>query len=156
MYTPNKLNLWQHPESYYGAVWPDSYVFLSQSRDSDALTRSNFECGLELLGGESDTVQVIRERHWACGWIEWIAINKNDSKALEIADKIMSDMDAYPVVNESHWSELEWEEAQNYWQQLPISYRVELCRDAEVSIFAARHDYIPQQDSGYIYEHCIN
>ena len=69
MYTPNKLNLWQHPESYYGAAWPDSYVFLSQSRDSDALTRSNFECGLELLGGESDTVQVIRERHWACdGW----------------------------------------------------------------------------------------
>jgi hypothetical protein len=38
---------------------------------------------------------------------------------------------------------------------MPLRYRVELCHDAGVSIFAARRDYIPPEDSGYIYEHCI-
>jgi hypothetical protein len=155
MYTPKKLTLWQHPESYYGAAWPDYYVFLSQSRDSDALTRSNFGYGLKLLGGESESVQVIRERHWACGWIEWIGIEKSDFKALEIADKIMMDLESYPVLNEDHFSEIEYSESENYWQQLPINYRVELCQDANISIFAARHDYIPMQDNGYIFEKCI-
>ena len=72
------------------------------------------------------------------------------------AGKVISDILATELYASQRFNVMEWEEAQNYWQQLPISYRVELCRDAEVSIFAARHDYIPQQDSGYIYEHCIN
>ena len=69
------INRWTMPDSYYGSQWPEYFVFLSQSRDSDALTRSNFECGLKALGGESEAVQVVREGHWAVGWIEWKTCN---------------------------------------------------------------------------------
>ena len=146
------LAKWSRPDSYYGAEWPEYYVFLGQHRDSDALTRSNFECGLEALGGESDTVQVVREGHWAVGWVEWIAIHESDVDSLKKADEMLCHLSDYPVLNESHFSELEYQEAENYWQQMPIKYRVELCQEAGVCVFAARHDYIPQDDSGYIYE----
>ena len=43
---------------------------------------------LTALGGETDTVIVVRETHWAVGWVEWIAIHQDDEKALKIADDI--------------------------------------------------------------------
>ncbi len=47
-----------------------------------------------------------------------------------------------------------WAEAEQYWESLPIKYRVELCAEAGVSIFAARRDSIPSEDSGFIFERC--
>lgn len=146
------LTRWTLPEAYFGAEWPEYFVFLSQHRDSDSLTRSNFTCGLKAIGGESDTVQVVRERHWAVGWVEWIAIHESDTEALSKAEAILKRLDDYPVVNEEHFSELEWEEAQIQWETMPIKYRVELCAEAGVSIFASRREWIPQDDSGYIFE----
>lgn len=152
MYQPQHLKRWKLPSSYFGAEWPEYYVFLSQHRDSDSLTRSNFICGLKAIGGESETVQVVRESHWAVGWVEWIAIHQDDEQALREADAIAEKLEDYPVVNEDHWSELEWNEAQDYWASMSVRDRLELCEKAGVSIFAARRDYIPQDDTGYIME----
>ena len=149
------LTRWTLPDSYYGAEWPEYFVFLSQSRDSDALTRSNFECGLNALGGESETVQVVRERHWAVGWVEWIAIHESDTESLQKADEMLCALSDYPVLDESHFSELEHSEAESQWQQMPIKWRVELCQEAGISVFSARHDWIPQCDNGYIYESLV-
>jgi len=148
------LKRWTLPDSYAGAEWSEYFVFLGQSRDSSALERYNFECGLEALEGESETVIVVRERHWAVGWVEWIAIHESDTAAIVRAEGMLCALEDYPVLDETHFSELEWSEAENYWQQLPIRYRVELCAEAGVSIFAARRDYIPSDDSGYIFERC--
>jgi hypothetical protein len=152
MYQPKHLKLWTMPDSYFGASWPGYYVFLGQHRDSDSLARSNFTCGLEAIGGESETVQVVRESHWAVGWVEWIAIHQDDEKALQIADEIKAALEDYPVVNEDHWSELEWNEAQDYWASMSIRERMRLCYDAHISVFAARRDWIPQDDNGYIFD----
>lgn len=146
------LKKWERPDSYAGADWPDWFVFLGQHRDSDALTRSNFECGLARLGGESETVQVIRERHWAVGWVEWIAIHESAADKLDAAETILKRIDAYPVLDDDHFSELEWKEAEQFWASLSLRERVDLCREARVSIFAARHGYIPSDDSGFIFE----
>lgn len=146
------LERWTMPDSYFGAEWPEYFVFLSQARDSDALTRSNFECGLRSLGGESESVIVVRERHWAVGWVEWIAIHESNAEAILAADAMSCALSGYPVLEESHFSELEWDEAQTQWEMMPLKYRVELCAEAGVSIFAARHDFIPSEDSGFIYE----
>lgn len=138
LYKPMRLERWKLPEYYVGADWPEWYVGLGQARDSDSLTRSNFICFLEALGGESLTVRVIRERHWAVGWVEWIGIHDSATEALKIADSIMKDLDGYPVVNEDHWAQLEWDEAHEYWERMSLRERVEWCRDCGVSIFAAR------------------
>lgn len=116
-YQPENLKRWTRPDCYVGASWPAYYSSgVGQSRDSDALERSNFSCMLKALGGESETVLVIRESHWAVGWVEWIAIHETDAKALEIADDIAAALADYPVVDEMHWSELEYEEAQEVWR----------------------------------------
>lgn len=114
-----------------GAVWPEWFVFLRQNRDSDELTQSNFACGLAAVkavaskepcvsadADESDmaTVQTVSENHWACGWVEWIAIHESDSAALACADKLMAWLENYPVLDESDWSEREMESANTVWR----------------------------------------
>lgn len=129
-YTPTKLKLWTMPSNYAGAVWPNYYSSsVGQSRDSDALERSNFECMLKSLGGESETVIVVRESHWAVGWVEWIAIHADDGRALEIADKVAVDLEDYPVINEDHWSDLEWNEAADYWDSMSPREKVREAMD---------------------------
>jgi hypothetical protein len=130
MYTPQNLKRWTHPDCYAGATWPDYYgSSVGQSRDSSALERSNFICMLRALGGESDTVLVIRESHWAVGWVEWIAIHQDDDKALAIADEIAAALEDYPVVDESHFSEIEQEDADQTWRECyPPAERVAYVR----------------------------
>lgn len=126
-FTPSHLHLWERPGSYYGATWEGYFVFLGQNRESCSLTRSNFQCALAAIGGETAAIEtedgeeiypvtVVREGHWACGWIEWIAIHESNAAALEIADRIAEKLDSYPVVNEDHFSELEDSEAQSVWK----------------------------------------
>lgn len=123
MFNPKHLNRWTLPPSYAGAQWPDYYVFLAQNRDSDALTRSNFKCGLAAIGGETgedddgtSAVTVVRESHWACDWVEWIAIHQTNTTALEKADAIAADLENYPVVDENDYSETESADADETWK----------------------------------------
>ena len=146
------LKKWTHPDNYIGEDWPEWFVFLGQHRDSDALTRSNFECGLARLGGESETVQVIRERHWAVGWVEWIGIHESAADKLRTAETLLEKLEGYPVLDDEHFSDLEWKEAGQAWAGLSVRERVDLCREAGASIFAARREWPPADDSGYIFE----
>jgi hypothetical protein len=106
------------PNSYFGETWSDYYSSrVGRSRDSDCLKRSNFDCMLSALGGETETVMIVRESHWAVGWVEWIAIHQDDVEALRIADDIQKRLKDYPVINDSHLSELESQEADDVWQK---------------------------------------
>lgn len=154
------IERWTRPAHF--AAWIDdwfytekAFVFLGRNRDSDLLTQSNFECALKAIGGESDTVHIVRESHWACGWIEWIAIHESDTKALDIADSILCALSDYPVLDDDDFSNREWEAAQESWFYSSLSERVAMCQDAGLSIFAARSDTIPQGDNGYIFEQCL-
>ena len=111
------LQKWTMPRDYMGESWPEYYTSgCGQSRDSKAWERSNFACMLKALGGESETVLVIREGHWAVGWVEWIAIHESDTRALEIADKIAGELKDYPIIDEEHWSNEEQDEATQVWK----------------------------------------
>jgi hypothetical protein len=149
---PKHLYKWSRPDSYFGAEWLDYYVFLGQNRDSDSLSRSNFTCGLAAIGGESDTIQIVRESHWAVGWVEWIAIHKSDITALMAADEIADKLHGYPVVSEDHWSELEWTEAMDYWESLSRREKIYWLDRAGLSIFAARRDQFPDDDNGALFD----
>lgn len=131
MYTPKHLKKWTMPDSYFGEIWPDYYSSgFGQSRDSDCLEQSNFVCALEALGGETETVFIIRESHWAVGWVEWIAIHETDETALKIADDLCERVSNYPVLNEEHFSELECEEANQVWKNCyNVCERIKYIRD---------------------------
>jgi hypothetical protein len=116
MYKPKNLERWRLPKDYAGASWPEYYSSgVGQSRDSDCGEASNFDAMLKLLGGESDTVVVVRERHWAVGWVEWIAIYHLDSKALQVADEAMARLEDYPLLDDEDHSEREWQECERVW-----------------------------------------
>ena len=125
-----ELQRWTRPDHYAGATWPEYYVFLGRSRDSDDLTESSFAIGLERLGGESATVRIVRESHWAVGWIEWIAIHKSDNAALDKAQIMIDDLNQYPVLDEDDWSQREHETACQIWKDCyDIPERIEYIRE---------------------------
>ena len=105
------IKRWTMPRDYGGETWYEHYsAGVGQSRDSDALERSNFRTMLKYLGGESETVIVVRERHWAVGWVEWIAIHETDVAAIAIASTAVARLDDYPILDEIDFVELEMEE----------------------------------------------
>ena len=124
------------------------YVAYEQHRDSDTATRSNFCSILKAIGGESETVLVLRDSHFAVGYVEGIYIHESDTTACEIANQILAKLEDYPIVNEDDWSELEWETAADYWEHMGIRERIEWCQKYRVSPFAARRNEIPEDPSG--------
>lgn len=131
MYQPDRLERWTMPRDYFGAEWPEYYsAGVGRSRDSDCLEESNFHAMLAGLGGESDTVQVVRESHWAVGWVEWIAIHESDEKSLRAADAMQEQLEDYPVLDEEDCSQREWDECERVWSDCySASERVRYLRD---------------------------
>jgi hypothetical protein len=113
---------------------------VSQTRDSGTLDRSNFRVMLDLLGDESDTVEVHRFGHWGPGWFEIILIDPADAKRIETAQEAMCALADYPVLSEEDHSGLEFEELCESWDNMSLSEKIELCAEARVSIFAARRE----------------
>jgi len=84
---------------------------IGRNRDSDLLTESNFQAALDMLGGEQEgLIEVAHFSHWACGWYELIQVNKTNKKGLKIALDILNKIDAYPVLDESDFSDREHKE----------------------------------------------
>jgi hypothetical protein len=150
---PKHLKRWSMPPSYFGAEWRDYFsAGVGQSRDSDCLEQSNFAVMLEALGGETETVIVVRESHWAVGWVEWIAIHEADAKALAKADEQCERLAQYPVLDEDDFCRREWEEQCQTWESAGLQGRIDYCRRAGISIFAARRNELPEDDNGQLGE----
>lgn len=128
---------------------------VSLNRDSGCLETSNWEVVTKdilskAIHGETE---VHRFGHWACGWFELLLIHPNDDAALECADEWSASLSQNPVANEEYFSGREWGEKLDYWNDCSISERVKLCQRAGASIFAARHDTMPENVDMHI---CIN
>ena len=100
----------------YSGQWSDSVVvpMISRNRDSEILDESNFESALEMLGGESQDVQIIRYGHWACGWFELIQINPKRIDLIKKCIEIKELLEQYPVLDDSDYYERETEYQQIY------------------------------------------
>lgn len=126
-YEPEFLNRWKHPGPYFGAEWTRHFVFLGKHRDSDSLSRANFDAGMAALEklpayeskdseDEKSSRFAVHESHWAVGWVEWIAIHEGDADALRVADRIAKELENYPVVDDELFSEYEEQEANETWK----------------------------------------
>lgn len=116
--------------NYIGETPPKNWlVVLTRNRDSDCLTESNWECALEELGGESETVRIDRFGHWGCGWWESLSV-KESSEAESIGKEIEGCLSEYPVLDEQHFSEKETEEAERVWSDCyDVSERIKYIRE---------------------------
>lgn len=149
-YIPENLSRWTLPRNYVGAQWEGYFVApVSRNRDSDILTESNFDQQWESLrahladvpNADECSPQIVRERHFLCGWVEWVAIHESNESALRVADNLAARLERYPVLNEEDWSAREEEEAQRVWAKCfntreRIAYLRENWRQFEFGSFA--------------------
>lgn len=114
-----------------GATWEDYFRSgVGQSRDSDALERANFDSMVAALKAVPEPTdwphdfapfQIVRESHWAVGWVEWIAIHESATDHLACASELCARLENYPVLDESLFSQYENDEANEVWRNC---YRV--------------------------------
>jgi hypothetical protein len=92
---------------------------------------------------------IVSDNHWACGWVEWIAIHESDESAIKAADLINHRLDQYPIVDEQHYSEMESSASQNYWKSAGLKGRIDILKSsrAQCSALVARHEFLPDDDS---------
>ena len=144
-----RMNLDGHPNSYWGNRdhW---YIVAGQSRDSNALERSNFasfEKALSAINPESVTIE--RATHWAVGWVENLMVDSADSAAIDCAIQILTALEEYPVVNEEHYSQTEYDEVCELWSNMSISDRVDACKSAGCNSLGARRTSPYDADPDY-------
>lgn len=105
----------RHSAAYWGerGEW---YIVAAQTRDSGTIDRSNFTTLLKRLGGEGEYVVVERANHWAVGWVEYLIVHPSNRAGLRTAILAHSAYSTYPILDESHFSEVEDEECRETWQ----------------------------------------
>jgi hypothetical protein len=89
----------------------------TQTRDSDALERSNYTTIRDDMS-ERFPDDIVDEHwgHWACGWVDQLAVRmlNDDGKVTLAGNSILEWMDKiedYPIADEDHFSQLESEES---------------------------------------------
>lgn len=109
----------------------DFDAFLTRNRDSDALTESNWRCGLKELGDEGENVVIHRFGHWACGWYEVLVVKRGTLEHTK-AEEMTKKLKGYPVLDEDDFSRLESEEADRVWKDCyDVKERIAYIRDNE-------------------------
>jgi hypothetical protein len=165
------LTAWTKPEDYAGYNPEGHFGVLAIHRDSKLLDRVNWDvarerlaaaAGLpavpELAGSDPDTTPRIytwEAGHWAVGWVRYLMVRPDAGDGvLEAAKGIVGDLSDHPALDEDRWSEQELEGASAYWKGLSVRDRADLLRYVRergeaVSLFAARRDWVPDND-GYL------
>lgn len=84
-----------------------------QSRDSDPLTRANFDAlcdRFDAVDPYGNDWEIVRFGHWGVGWVEQIFVRPG-SKCHEMCAEVRAQMANYPCLNEELW--VEYDEAES-------------------------------------------
>ncbi len=128
-YTPLHLNRWKTPDDYLGPDYFDYFAApCTVHRDSDVLARANWEAQLKLIPIDGERVMEVCASHWAVGWVFWLAIHKDNAAMLKIADNLAAALEDYPVVDDSLYSQMEWDENEEDWKHLSVKERLAMYR----------------------------
>lgn len=157
---------WKHPSDYGGFSPDGDYMILSRHRDSYMLDESNWDIARSRLGCEPydegrdpetypsrPASYDWRAGHWAVGWVEYLMVRRDAPESVLIAAAdIVCDLENYPILDESDYSQRQFEAVQEYWRAAGFRERMELCKDNGASIFAARHEWPPESVECHLYD----
>lgn len=102
--------------NYIGDRRPNGMAsaFIGRHRDSDCLDESNYRTALMELEGISDATTTHGAGHWAVGWVEAIYVPLTEEAMIRVAE-LHASLCESPVLDESDYSELELEQALNWY-----------------------------------------
>ena len=127
---------------------------VGHNRDSGTLEESNWHVALDMLGGEGSDVEVHRFGHWGPGWFEIILVRPG-SDAHRIAQEIAASLADYPILSDDDYGMRELDAAYEWWMHMGLKERIRVCAKYRESVFAARHDEIPERvDISYLADGC--
>ena len=79
------------------------------NRDSDELTESNWQVFIDgLEKTNSDDWRILRFKHFACGWYEFVILKPN-SASYDFYIQCLESLEDYPILDEDHFSSLQYE-----------------------------------------------
>ena len=102
-----------HGDLDLGGTW--AFTF-GVCRDSGQLERSNWEViSSDMIKKHPQSVEITRCNHWAVGWVDYLTVKMIDKNGritragLDVLDWYEKLAD-YPLADEDHYSDLQWEE----------------------------------------------
>ena len=113
-----------------------------RTRDSGILTQSNWECQIDTLDAAKAEYEIHCFEHWANGWFEIVIVHPDHAEVVEELEASLYD---YPVLDENHYGQAEFRAVQEYWMDMRLKDRIELCQREGASIFSARNDAVPTE-----------
>jgi len=96
-------------------------------RDSDPLSESNYAVALQRLIAEAKIdpwdvrylsypdfdadapIAIAGFGHWAVGWVDELMVRADRPDLLAVCQEMLNDIDDYPVLDEDHFIQHEWE-----------------------------------------------
>lgn len=151
------MKLYERPDSYCGPEYYGCYPFIGRSRDSRLVESSNWKgiteelkkkfgpeqcgeygndgfCGAKkVTEAGKPTWFIIRDSHWAVGWVETLYIHQDAKEIVAWAEAVEKRLEGYPIYNEDLYSEMEMEEKAKFWQNCDKDERVALLKEAGLS-----------------------
>ena len=142
MRNPSGFDSWNN---YMGETpSQELYMVLGRNRDSDLRTNSNWDCAIQMFKDAELDYDITCVNHWACGWVEYLSVDINNKKAFKMGEEIEASLADYPVLNEEHLCEREYEDGIK---------TIELCIDSWFEIGEGLDDfsemYSHLTDNGY-------
>jgi hypothetical protein len=109
----NAYGVWCDAEGIAAALsCPVECVGFVAELDTHRESESNFMVAVDMLNvadptREAFTVQ--RFSHSLVGWIDHVFVDTRNAAVCEVVNRISDALAAYPVLNEHHWCEHEWQ-----------------------------------------------
>jgi len=157
------LNLWEHPDSYWGPEFPDYYIVYGQHRDSDLVVRANWRTFMDVVETfenekiESDTdtdgewfIETTNASHWAVGWVEGLLVHKDaPQEMIEKFEGMVAALTDYPLLDDSLYYEMEHSEAGEYWDDMSEDQKMDFCEEEEYDTDNATRPFSEIDDNLY-------
>jgi hypothetical protein len=155
---------WATPPYYAGFDPVGDFCILSKLRDADTVSRSNWEVALEMLK-KQEAKEVLRQPFQAAvytwrarcsmaGHIDYLMVRADAPETIKrLAAIMLSSLQAYPILDDEHHSNLEYEETLQYWRDMSLNERLTVLQqcEAQVSLFSIRRDDMPDDEQGRVY-----
>ena len=127
-------------------VW--GFAPFGKHRDSDLLQESNFDVALkELKRVSGKSVEVMHTNHWAVGWYDHIMVRTTAKKTMEKVLELCNRLDNYPILNEEDYSEREFNQACDAYDQWARSSVAQIAQENEIArLLDEEGDYDPRPE----------
>lgn len=84
------------------------FIPVSRHRDSEALTRSNWDSAFDTLKVYRSDISTAYFTHSLVGWVELATYNTGNTKLSQAVDTMRREIEAYPILDEELFSDYEW------------------------------------------------